>query len=86
MSFMWVLAFVVKPTSKLMFGNNDEEDKMPADGYVVENPTKIIVEERIIPTCPMCRFELEAVRYLDYGDIRVVYHTSGKCVIGVMQN
>lgn len=38
------------------------------------------------PICSRCGERLEEIRYLDYGEVRVIYHTSNKCVIGVLKN
>lgn len=61
-----------------------DPEESNVEPYEVENPKKIEVVDANLPICPVCRFELEAVRYTDYGDIRVVHHTSGRCVIGTI--
>lgn len=43
-----------------------------------------LVEEDELPKCS-CGESLDQVKYLDYGDIRVIFHASKGCVVGVMQ-
>lgn len=39
----------------------------------------------LYPVC-RCGGEIKQVKYLDYEDIRVVFHADGGCVIGVMES
>lgn len=38
----------------------------------------------LVPKCPGCRGPLHEVQFMDYGDIRVVFHTIIGCVVGCM--
>lgn len=44
------------------------------------------VESEILPGCPHCFGPVTKVKYLDYGNVRVVFHDAPQlCALGVMK-
>ena len=51
-------------------------------------PSDAIIPEpvnEVLPTCPNCGNEIKNIKYLDYGNIRLVFHAEIGCTLGVMK-
>lgn len=37
-----------------------------------------------LPKCSECNMPMESIKYMDYGEIRVVFHEGRGCLLGIL--
>ena len=75
---------------------SDNEQEIPAENDKEENQNQSPVPTNqkpepgepinigVFPNCGSCNKPLEKIQWLDYESVRVVFHSQGRCTIGVM--